>query len=209
MQSKKLSIGYNTALVYAFGGLIVYAIFRYFRKKKQQGTINPAEPGVSFSPTPLQGQVTYQEYFDWLRKLESVTYTAKRDGVDSQGRALFSIGMGHQIQPGEEYLLNKTITEQEVRDLFKRDIESIVKDVESAVKVPLNRNQKLAIVSIRYNTGPGGFRSGRLLNTLNSGDYAGTSVIIPTFITTSNGGIFSPGLANRRMKERDLFIKPI
>jgi GH24 family phage-related lysozyme (muramidase) len=90
-----------------------------------------------------------------------VTYFAKRDGQDKNGNPLYSIGMGHQIQiPGEEYLLNRTISENEVRQLFKKDIEKVVQDVNSVVRVPLNANQKLALVSIRYNVGPGGFRSG-------------------------------------------------
>lgn len=116
--------------------------------------------------------------------------------------------MGHQILPNEDYLLNTTISETKVRELFKSDIEKIVKDVDSVVRVPLTRNQKLALVSIRYNVGPGGFRSGQLLSTLNNRDYAGVARIIPNFVVTSNGGIFSQGLQNRRKSEQALFIKP-
>ena len=118
--------------------------------------------------------------------------------------------MGHQIQiPGEEYLLNRTISENEVRQLFKKDIEKVVQDVNSVVKVPLNANQKLALVSIRYNVGPGGFRSGKLLSTLNSGNYAGTAALIQNFIVTSDGGRFNLGLQNRRKSEQALFMKPV
>ena len=156
----------------------------------------------------MKAEPTYEEYFNWLRAKESVTYVAKPDGKDPKGNTKYSIGMGHQIQPGEEYLFNTTISEQKVRELFKSDIEKIVKDVNSVVKVPLTRNQKLALVSIRYNVGPGGFRSGKLLSTLNTGNYAGTAAIIPSFIITSNGGIFNLGLQNRRKSEQLLFLKP-
>jgi lysozyme len=137
-----------------------------------------------------------------------VRYKAYPDGKDEKGNPKFAIGMGHQILAGEEYLFNTTISEQKVRELFKSDIEKVVKDVNSLVKVPLTRNQKLALVSIRYNVGPGGFRSGKLISTLNMGNYGGVAAIIPNFITTSNGGIFNQGLKNRRMSEAALFIKP-
>jgi GH24 family phage-related lysozyme (muramidase) len=204
---KKLSITWNTVLTFLSGGLLLYVLSRVFRKKgkTQNETI---DTGITFSPTPKKSEPTYEEYFNWLRNKEGVTYTAKRDGQDKNGNPLFSIGMGHQIRPGEEYLFNTTISEQKVRELFKKDIEEIVKDVNSVVNVPLTRNQKLALVSIRYNVGPGGFRSGKLLSTLNTGNYAGVAAIIPTFIVTSNGGIFNLSLQNRRKSEQALFVKP-
>lgn len=204
---KKSSITWNTVLTFLSGGLILYVLSLIFRKKEKEQN-KKEDTGISFSPTPKKSEPTYQEYFDWLRAKESVSYTAKRDGQDKNGNPLFSIGMGHQIKPGEEYLFNTTISEQKVRELFKNDIEEIVKDVDSVVKVPLTRNQKIALVSIRYNVGPAGFRSGKLLTTLNSGNYAGVASIIPTFIVTSNGGIFNLGLQNRRRTEQQLFLKP-
>jgi len=212
---KKSSITWNTVLTFLSGGLLLYVLSRVFRKKKsplieslEESVASTTNTGITFSPTPVKSEPTYQEYFDWLRLKESVTYTAKPDGKDSQGNPKFAIGMGHQILPGEEYLFNTTITEQKVRELFKSDIEKIVKDVNSLVRVPLTRNQKLALVSIRYNVGPGGFRSGKLLSTLNSGNYAGVAAIIPNFIVTSGGGVFNLGLQNRRKTEQALFLKP-
>ena len=219
---KKSSIIWNTVLAYLSGALILFVLFRLWARKKKisfnvEGPIDesviptesskPTGTGISFSPTPTQSEPTYEEYFNWLRAKENVTYTAKRDGQDEKGNAKFSIGMGHQILPGEEYLMNRTISEQEVRQLFKSDIEKIVRDVNAAVQVPLTRNQKLALVSIRYNVGPAGFRSGKLLSTLNQRKYPETAAIIPTFIVTSNGGIFNLGLQNRRKTEQALFLK--
>lgn len=197
-------------LTFLSGGLLLYVLSRIFRKKEktQNQNLNEQIP-ISFSPTPMKSEPTYAEYYNWIRLVEGApSYKAVKDGKKKDGTQLYSIGLGHQIQPGEEYLFNTTITEQKVRELFKADIEQIVKDVNSVVKVPLTRNQKLALVSIRYNVGPGGFRSGKLLSTLNTGNYAGAAAIIPTFITTSNGGIFNIGLQNRRKKEQFLFIKP-
>jgi lysozyme len=219
---KKSSIIWNTVLAYLSGALILFVLFRLWARKKKisfnvEGPVEdsviptesskPTGTGISFSPTPQGSEPTYEEYFNWLRAKENVTYTAKRDGQDEKGNAKFSIGMGHQILPNEEYLLNRTISEQEVRQLFKSDIEKIVRDVNSAVQVPLTRNQKLALVSIRYNVGPAGFRSGKLLSTLNQRKYPETAAIIPTFIVTSNGGIFNLGLQNRRKTEQALFLK--
>ena len=195
-------------LAYLSGGLLLFGLFRLFRKKPSQ-TNSTQSQGLTFGPTPTKSQLTYQEIFDWLRLKENVRYTAYPDGKDSKGNQLYSIGMGHQIQPNETNLLNRTISEQEVRDLFKKDNEKVTHDVETFVSVPLNRNQKLALVSIRYNVGPSGFKSGKLLSTLNTGNYAAAAAIIPTFITTSNGGIFNVGLQNRRRSEQLLFLKPV
>ncbi len=222
---KKSSIIWNTVLAYLSGALILFVLFRLWARTKKitlnvEGSPIPNEPtknatgsqpnftGISFGPRPVKAEPTYAEYFDWLRARENVTYKAKPDGKDSKGNTKYSIGMGHQIQAGEEYLFNTTITEQKVRELFKNDIEKVVQDINPLIKVPLTKNQKLALVSIRYNVGPGGFRSGKLLSTLNTGNYAGVAAIIPTFIVTSNGGIFSLGLQNRRKAEQALFIKP-
>ncbi len=175
-------------------------------EKQQEAVKKITNTGISFLPTPLKGEPTYVEYFNWLRLKENVRYKAYPDGKDDKGNQKYSIGMGHQILPGEEYLFNTTISEEKVRELFKSDIEKIVKDVNSVVKVPLTRNQKLALVSIRYNVGPAGFRRGNLLSTLNQGNYAGVAAIIPTFIVTS-GGVFSMGLQNRRKSEQALFLR--
>ena len=220
---KKSSIIWNTVLAYLSGALILFVLFRLWAKKKKisfnvEGPIEeqtqseiksqPAFTGISFGPRPVKAEPTYAEYFEWLRARENVTYRAKPDGKDSKGNQKYSIGMGHQILAGEEYLFNTTITEQKVRELFKNDIEKVVQDINPLIKVPLTKNQKLALVSIRYNVGPAGFRSGKLLSTLNTGNYAGVAALIPTFIVTSNGGIFSLGLQNRRKAEQALFIKP-
>jgi len=196
-------------LTFLSGGLLLYVLSRILRKKESQQNkaVNTAIP---IFPSPVKSDVNYEDYFSWLRLKENVTYFAKRDGQDKNGNPLYSIGMGHQIQlPQEAYLLNRTISENEVRQLFKKDIEQVVQDVNSVVRVPLNANQKLALVSIRYNVGPGGFRSGKLLSTLNSGNYAGTAAIIQNFIVTSDGGRFNLGLQNRRKSEQALFVKPV
>jgi len=206
---KKLFITWNTVLIFLSGGLLLYVLSRIFRKKERQAS-KPVDTGIPIFPSPVKSDVNYEDYFSWLRLKENVTYFAKRDGQDKNGNPLYSIGMGHQIQlPEESYLLNRTISENEVRQLFKKDIEKVVQDVNSVVKVPLNANQKLALVSIRYNVGPGGFRSGKLLSTLNSGNYAGTAAIIQNFIVTSDGGRFNLGLQNRRKSEQALFVKPV
>lgn len=196
-------------LTFLSGGLLLYVLSRIFRKKESQQN-KAVNTGIPIFPSPIKSDVNYEDYFSWLRLKENVTYFAKRDGQDKNGNALYSIGMGHQIQlPEEAYLLNRTISENEVRQLFKKDIEKVVQDVNSVVKVPLNANQKLALVSIRYNVGPAGFRSGKLLSTLNSGNYAGTAAIIQNFIVTSDGGRFNLGLQNRRKSEQALFLKPV
>ena len=106
-------------LTFLSGGLLLYVLSRLFRKNQKE-QISEQSKGLSFSPTPTQTQLTYEEVFNWLRLKENVRYNAYPDGKDSKGNQLYSIGMGHQIQPNETYLLNRTISEKEVRDLFKK-----------------------------------------------------------------------------------------
>jgi hypothetical protein len=77
----------NTLYLLASGVLILYAISRLFRKKekpiletiaeKQQEAVkSTTNTGISFLPTPLRGEPTYVEYFNWLRLKENVNYKA-------------------------------------------------------------------------------------------------------------------------------------
>jgi lysozyme len=155
------------------------------------------------NPFPYVNNPTRQEIFDWFKQEESIRYKAYPDG------GKFSIGLGHQIKvPEENYLLTATITQDQVLQLFDKDIQWTVAAINKNVKVPLNKNQKLALMSIVYNVGEPNFKRTNLLKELNKGNYNGAAFLIPTTITTSQG-IFNPVIATRRKKEQALFNKPV
>ena len=94
------------------------------------------------SISSLKSTNSFKEIYALIRKEEGLNLTAKRDGSTKDGKQLFTIGIGHQIQPGEEYLLSKTITEDEAIDLYIEDIKKILDDMKKNIQVPLNKNQQ-------------------------------------------------------------------
>jgi lysozyme len=203
---KKSSNGLNTLFLLASGGLIVYVISLLSRRKKKA----IPELGTGYKPAPVLPSLTsnsYDEIYQLIRKEEGINYTAKRDGSDEKGNPLYTIGIGHQIQPGEEYLLTATITEEEAILLFQKDIDKIVKDMNNNIKVALNKNQQLALISLRYRIGPNYFNGSTLLKELNKGNYQKASEEFKNW-RISEGRIV-PGLVARAERERVRFLTPV
>jgi GH24 family phage-related lysozyme (muramidase) len=189
MRSKKSYTGLNMVWPYVVGLLILYGVFRRFRKNKSEKKLEdfPTQPS---NLVQKQTELTQQEIFDWFVAREGLRYSKYPDAGG------FAIGIGHFIKPGEENLLNKTLTQQEVLDLFNKDFKEVLNTVNTNVKVPLNKNQKLAMLSYAWNVGPTAFK------------YTGAAVLFPTSIVTSQG-VFNQGLVNRRKLEQQLFSKPV
>lgn len=111
--------------------------------------------------------------------------------------------------------LGDTITQQEADERFERRLRKEFEPfVRNAVLVPLTQKQFDAMVSIVYNTGPGGpkrdgiirLASGTpstLLRKLNAGDYAGAAAQFPAW--NRSGGRVMKGLQRRREAERLVF----
>ena len=187
------------------GGLIVFAISRLFRKKEK------AIPEIvtGYKPAPLLPSSTknsFDEIYQLLRKEEGFDFTARRDGSDEKGNPKFTIGIGHQIQEGEEYLLTAKITEEEGIILFKKDIEAIVADMNKNIKVPLNKNQQLALIDLRYRIGPGYFNNSTLLKELNKGNFQKASEEFKNW-RLSDGRVNNV-LVQRAERERIRFVTP-
>lgn len=198
----KKSLGtWNKVYYILGGGLILYVLFRLFKKKEipQPKTLEE----LPINPFPFVNNPTRQEVFDWFKQEESIRYKAYPDG------GKFSIGLGHQIKvPEENYLLNATITQNQVLELFDKDIRWTLEAINKNVKVPLNKNQKLALMSLVYNIGEPRFKTTNLLKELNKGNYTGAAFLFPSTIVTSQG-VFNQGISNRRKKEQALFNKPV
>jgi lysozyme len=77
----------------------------------------------------------------------------------------------------------------------------------SLIKVPINKNQQLALLSLRYNIGGEAFKDSTLLKLLNQGNYTGAALRFAEWRLSE--GKISNGLVNRRERERQLFSKPV
>ena len=165
------------------------------------------KPQTGYRPSPLLPSnevLSFDEIYQWLRKYEGApSYKAVKDGRDKKGNQLYSIGLGHQIQPNESYLMSKTISDTEVLELFKKDIAAIRSDLNKVIKVPINKNQQLALLSLRYNIGPDAFNKSSLLAELNKGNFTGAALKFADW-KFSEGKVLN-GLVTRRASERELF----
>jgi len=185
---KRSSNIWSTVLIFAVGGLIVYALSRFGKQKTQK---------VNFDSK------TYQK--NLLAFLIAEEGVRNRVYKDQAGKD--TIGIGHLIQPGEERFLSVTISPKEIEDLFFSDIAQTENTIKSLVKVPLNENQKIALVSLVFNIGPTAFKNSTLLKLLNDGDFNKASLEFPrwVYITLNGQKQISKGLQNRRFREQLLF----
>lgn len=119
---------------------------------------------------------------------------------DSKG--LWTIGVGHLIRPGEQHLMNATLTDQEVKDLLKSDLKWCSEAVESSIKVPLKQAQFDALYSLCFNIGATAFKNSTVVRKINAGDLTGGAAAIEMWNKPAV-------LINRRKRERDLFLSAI
>jgi GH24 family phage-related lysozyme (muramidase) len=178
---------------------------------KKPAVPKPTTSSKSSPVVPDKNSLTFNEIFAWITREEVGTrgplLKAVPDGKDKKGNQLFSIGYGHQIQPNEIDLMTTGINQNQAVELFEKDIESIRKQMNTLIKVPINKNQQLALLSLRYNIGGEAFKNSSVLRLLNQGNYTGAALRFADW-RIANGTI-SNGLVARRERERQLFSKPV
>ena len=138
-----------------------------------------------------------QEGFQLLTTFEGCKLNAYDDGG-----GVWTIGYGHTkgVSPG------LSMTQAEVDDCLRQDLESFESYVEDAVQVALNDNQFSALVCFCFNVGPGsdGFGGSTLLKRLNAGDEQAAANQFPVWNKVSGSPLL--GLTRRRLAERSLFL---
>lgn len=107
---------------------------------------------------------------EWLKKAEGFE---RRAYPDSKG--LMTIGVGHLIKPGEEYLLHKTLTDKEVNDLLSSDLALFEKEVNENIYFPMSQHEYDAMVSFAFNIGYGA-RAGGGKNVVDEKGFSGSNV---------------------------------
>lgn len=138
---------------------------------------------------------------DLICSFEGLRLTAYDDGV-----GVWTIGFGTIKYPnGVRVKRGDTCTLEQAKSYMKYDLIEFEHTVNSLVKVPLNQNQFDALVSLTYNIGSGAFKSSTLLKKLNLSDYKGAADQFDVWVNA--GGKRMQGLANRRAKEKEFFLK--
>lgn len=98
-------------------------------------------------------------------------------------------------------------TKEQGIETLRIDLLKYEQAVDSRVKVPLNPNQRGALVSFTYNLGPGNFGKSTLLKKVNAGDFAGAAKEFSKWNKADGRAL--AGLTRRREAERQLFLSPI
>lgn len=115
---------------------------------------------------------------------------------DPPGSNKYSIGYGHQIQPGEHFT---AITEAQGQALLEQDTATARAAVADAIQVPLNADQTAGLVSFVYNIGVSAFNKGSVPDKINAGDFQGAADTMRQYIHA--GGSVSQALIDRRNAE--------
>ena len=138
---------------------------------------------------------------DLICGFEGLRLKAYDDGV-----GVWTIGFGTTIYPnGIRVKKGDTCTEAQARAYMVYDLKKFESAVNNAVTVPLNQNQFDALVSLAYNIGTGAFSKSTLVKKLNAGDIRGAADQFDVWVNA--GGKRMQGLANRRAKEKEVFLK--
>jgi len=135
---------------------------------------------------------------DLLTTLEGERLIAYKDEAGK-----WTIGIGHLILPHEMWMTTRPITKSESEKLFSEDSKFAFEAVVDLVNVPLNDNQKAALVSLVFNIGRGAFAGSTLLRKLNAGNYSGAAEEFGRWVYA--GGKKSNILIARRKKESNIF----
>ncbi len=111
-----------------------------------------------------------------------------------------TIGYGHTGN------VSGPITKEQAEKLLKKDLSTAENAIQEQVKVPLNSNQFSALVSFVYNVGTGNFARSTLRALLNDGNFEEAANEFEKWVY--GGGKKLPGLIERRIAEKTLFLTP-
>lgn len=128
---------------------------------------------------------------------EAIVQTRYRDS-----KGIWTLGVGHTFAAGppNPAEFTGTLSIPDVFELFRKDLQTYIRAVDTAVKVPISQTQFDALVSWHFNTGA--VRKASLVIALNKGNIAAAGDGLMAWV-------HPPELLGRRSKEHLLFEKGI
>jgi lysozyme len=119
--------------------------------------------------------------------------------------AVYTIAYGHTgLLHGRALRAGDRVTEAEGRGILAHDLRGAARTVAEKVKVPLTRRQRIALISIVFNCGPGVLENTHLIHAINAKRYREAA---DRFLEWDHaGGVVVQGLLNRRRAERWMFL---
>lgn len=117
--------------------------------------------------------------------------------------AVYTIGYGHT---GHDVYAGERITKAQALRLLTADLRSAARAVAANIHVKLSIRQRMALISLVFNCGPGAVSGSTLQRKLNAGHY---SAAADCFLEWDHaGGAVVDGLRRRREAERWMFLHP-
>lgn len=132
----------------------------------------------------------------FIRDQEGCRLTAYQDSG-----GVWTIGYG---LTGKWVVKGVTITQEECQKHFMERIDGFCKEMDKLVKVPLNKNQYIALLSFTYNVGSSNLARSTMLRYINENRF--TEAADGLLQWTWAGGKNLSGLKARRIRERELFL---
>lgn len=119
------------------------------------------------------------------------------------GGAPWTIGCGRTagVKPGD------VCTEEEALEWLREDAVDAETCIEENIDVPLNQNQRDALISFVYNLGCHAVKNSTLFHLLNSGKYDAAAQQFLRWV--SPGSAVEKGLLRRRTAEMKLFLEAV
>jgi lysozyme len=116
-----------------------------------------------------------------------------------------TIGYGHMLTEGENMA---HITTQHAEELLREDLKDAIDAVDRYVLVPLNNNQRDALISFVFNIGATKFKGSTLVKRLNDYNYeAAADELLRWDKKIVEGEVVAvKGRTLRRKRERELFL---
>jgi lysozyme len=168
----------------------------YLKRKGMEAISNPTHTGGG-KKLP-KDHIPSDEGIKHFKRWEGYEVKAYRDSG-----GLWTIGIGHLIKQNEQYLMSKTLTNEEIMNLFKKDIKAAHNVVVNKIKVPITQGVYDACLSLAYNTGT---LYSSIVSLVTNNDISGLAKRwLTTAITVKKGTVKVQGLINRRKAEVKLF----
>lgn len=113
---------------------------------------------------------------------------------------VWTIGVGHTkgVKKGD------VITNDEATRLFYLDLHNHANGLAPAIKVPVTKNQYIALLSLAFNIGVTNARNSETVQYLNKHELQNSADAFMNW--RKSGGKICDGLVNRRSAERKLFL---
>ena len=119
---------------------------------------------------------------------------------------LWTVGVGHLMQPGDD--TTQPITHDEAMALFQTELMDTQARLAALVTVDLSPQQTDGLTAFCFNVGLGAFAGSTMRRCINAGDMNGAAAQFERWSKATVGGqlVTLPGLLKRRLAERQIFI---